>query len=270
MLGALLRMHGAVQVNKDGLTRRHIALETVRGALQGHRFTGHHHRPLTAPQAQGPDAKGVTKGQYAVPGDQGNHGVRAAHAAVHLAHGVKHVGWLQRQAARGFVDFVRQHVEQHLGIALGVDVPVVGAEQLGLERLGVGEVAVVHQHDAKGRIHVEGLRLFLAVGVAGGGVAHLAQAAVARQRTHVAGAEHIAHHALGLVHEKLALLLGHDAGRILAPVLQQQQGVIDQLVDRGVANNTNNSTHRFPISPRARVCRSLKANTFQILAAARA
>ena len=146
--------------------------------------------------------------------------------------------------------------------------PVVGAEQLGLERLGIGEVAVVHQHDAKGRVHVKGLGFFLAVGIAGGGVAHLAQAAIARQRAHVAGTKHVTHHALGLVHEELALLLGDDAGRILAPVLQQQQGVIDQLINRGVADNTNDSTHRFPISPRARACRSLKANTFQTLAAA--
>src|SRR2546427_4021221 len=49
------------------------------------------------------------------------------------------------------------------------------------------------------------------------------QAHRARQGTHVAGAEHVAHHALGLVHEELALLLGHDACGILATVLQQQQ-----------------------------------------------
>jgi hypothetical protein len=134
------------------------------------------------------------------------------------------------------LNFVRQHVEQDFGIALGVDVAVVGVEQLGLERVGIGQVAVVHQHDAKGRVHVKGLRLFLAEGIACRGVAHLAQAAVAGQRTHVAGAKHIAHHALGLVHEELALLLRHDAGSILAAMLQQQQGVIDQLIDRRIAD----------------------------------
>jgi hypothetical protein len=121
------------------------------------------------------------------------------------------------------LQLVREHVEQHLGVALGVDVAVVGGEQLGLQRLRVGEVAVVHQHDAERRVDVERLRLFLAVRVAGGRVAHLAQAHVARQRAHVAGAEHVAHHALGLVHEELAALLGDDAGRVLAAVLQQQQ-----------------------------------------------
>ena len=64
-----------------------------------------------------------------------------------------------------------------------------------LQRLRVGQVAVVHEHDAERRVDVERLRLFLAVGVAGGRIAHLPEADVARQRAHVAGAEHVAHHA---------------------------------------------------------------------------
>jgi hypothetical protein len=63
------------------------------------------------------------------------------------------------------------------------------------------------------------------------------------QRAHVARAEHVAHHALGLVHEELAVLLRDDAGRVLAAVLQQQQGVVDQLVDGRVADNADDSTH---------------------------
>ena len=139
---------------------------------------------------------------------------------------------------------MRQHVEQHLGVALGVDVAVVGAEQLGLEGVGIGQVAVVHQHDAKRRVDIKRLRLFFAEGIAGRRVTHLAQAAVARQRAHVAGAKHVAHHALGLVHEKLAFLLRDDARGILTAVLQQQQGVINQLIDRCVADNTDYSAHK--------------------------
>jgi hypothetical protein len=146
-------------------------------------------------------------------------------------------------AARGAFQFVREHVDQHLGVALGVDVAVVGGEQLRLQRLRVGQVAVVRQRDAERRVHVEGLRLFLAVGIAGGGVAHLAQARGAGQRAHVAGAEHVAHHALGLVHEDLAALQGDDAGRVLAAMLQQQQRVVDQLVDRALADDPNDSAH---------------------------
>jgi hypothetical protein len=45
------------------------------------------------------------------------------------------------------------------------------------------------------------------------------------------------------VHEELAVFLGHDASRILAAVLQEQQRVIDQLVDWGAADNADDSTH---------------------------
>src|SRR5256885_3778123 len=40
-----------------------------------------------------------------------------------------------------------------------------------------------------------------------------------------------------------SLLLGHDACGILATVLQQQQGVIDQLIHGRGADYTNDSTH---------------------------
>jgi hypothetical protein len=162
---------------------------------------------------------------------------------LHRADRLEHVVGLQLRAAGGLLQLVGEDVQQHLRVALGVDVAVVAGKQFGLQRLRIGEVAVVHQHDAVRRVDVERLRFFLAVGVAGGGVAHLAQARVAGQAAHVAGAEHVAHHALGLVHEELAFLLGDDAGRVLAAVLQQQQRVVDQLVDWGVADNTDDSTH---------------------------
>jgi hypothetical protein len=49
---------------------------------------------------------------------------------------------------------------------------------------------------------------------------------------------------LGLVHEELAFLLGHDTRSVLAAVLQQQQSVIDQLVHRRMADNAHYSAHR--------------------------
>jgi hypothetical protein len=47
------------------------------------------------------------------------------------------------------------------------------------------------------------------------------------------------------VHEKFAVQLRDDACGILAAVLQQQQGVINQLIDRCAADNADNSTHTF-------------------------
>ena len=244
LFGALAGFDLAVAVHEHGFTRSDIALELVQRAFQGHGFAGQHHRAVgAAAHAQGTDAEGVAEGQQAVARNQRDHGVRALDALVHGADGLEDVFALERRATAGAGQLVGQHVEQDFGVALGVGVAVVGVRQLLAQLLGIGEVAVVHHDDAEGRVHVEGLGLFLAGRVAGRRVAHLTQAHRARQGTHVAGAEHVAHHALGLVHEELALLLGHDAGGILATVLQQQQGVIDQLIHGRGADYTNDSTH---------------------------
>ena len=152
---------------------------------------------------------------------------------MHRAHRLEHFIGRQRRTAGGAANFVRQHVEQHFRVALGVGVAVVGAGQLFTQLLGVGQIAVVHHDHTKRCVHIERLRLFFAGRIACRGVAHLAQTHVARQSAHIAGAEHILDHALGFVHEELALLLGHDTGCILTTVLQQQQGVINQLIHGG-------------------------------------
>ena len=107
----------------------------------------------------------------------------------------------------------------------------------------VGQVPVVHHHDTEWGIDVKRLRFFFAVRIARCGVTHLAQPHIARQRPHIAGAKHITHHPFGLVHEKLAALLGNDTCGILATMLQQQQRVINQLIDWRSTDNTNDSTH---------------------------
>ena len=244
MLRALPGLHGAVQLHEYGLTRRDVALEPVQRAFQGHRLAGQHHRAVSAPaHAQRTNAERIAKGQQAIAGNQCHHRIRALDALVHGAHGGKHVVRGQRCAAAGARQLVGQHVEQHLGVALGVGMAVVSLGQLAAQLLGVGQVAVVHHDDAERRVHVERLCLLLAGRAARGWVAHLAQAYAAGQRAHIARAEHVAHHALGLVHEELAPLLGDYASGILPPVLQQQQGVIDQLIHRGGADDADDSTH---------------------------
>ena len=238
-------------VDEDRLAGRHVAHHPVAGALQRHGLAGQHHLGAAALRRgqvghavdQRADAVRVAKGQQAVAGDQRDHRVRAADALVHRADGAEHQLGCQRHIAPGQLHLVRQHVDQHLGIAAGVDMAAVHVEQLFFQCVGVGQVAVVHQHDAVRRVDVEGLGFFLVEGVAGGRVAHLAQAHIAGQRTHVAGAEHILHHAAGLVHEALRALHGDDAGSVLAAVLQQQQRVIDQLVDGRFGDQTNDAAH---------------------------
>ena len=139
-----------------------------------------------------------------------------------------------------------QDIEQDFRVAFGIDMAVIGLKQLRFQRMRVGQIAVVHQHDAKRCVDVKRLRLFFTERIARCGVAHLPQATIARQRTHVAGAEHIFDHALGFVHEKLAVQLRGNTSRVLATVLQEQQSVINQLVDRGGANNADYSAHKIP------------------------
>src|SRR3546814_2807774 len=46
------------------------------------------------------------------------------------------------------VELVREHVEQHFRIRLGVDVAPILLEHLAAQRIGVDQVAVVRQRDA--------------------------------------------------------------------------------------------------------------------------
>ncbi len=67
----------------------------------------------------------------------------------------------------------------------------------------IHQVAVVRQHDAEGRVHVERLRFLGIRRRSGRRVAHVGDAARARQRAHVARAEDVAHQAVALVHAEL-------------------------------------------------------------------
>jgi hypothetical protein len=137
-----------------------------------------------------------------------------------------------RQPLRGILlQLAGEDVEQHLGIGAGIQVAAIAAHQLSRQLGDVGQVAVVPEADAKGGIHVERLGFVDAV-AAGRRVAHVADADVAHQLQHVALVEDVAHQAGFLAHRQLVLAHGHDAGRILAAVLQHRQRVIDPLVDR--------------------------------------
>ena len=48
----------------------------------------------------------------------------------------------------------------------------------------------------------------------------MADTGVTVQITHIAGAEHITHHAFAFMHMEHIALYGHDTGRILPTVLQ--------------------------------------------------
>ncbi len=238
-------MHITLQVDKHRLAGSDVALQGNARAFQSDRFTGQHARAIgPLAHAQRADAKWVAEGQHTVPGNQGDDGIRSLDAFVHSRHRAKQMCRQQRgHPAGSAVHLMSQHIQQNFGITLGIDMPVIRIEQLVLERLGIGEITVMHQHDAKGRVHIERLRLFLAEGIARCGVTHLPQAAIAQQAAHIARAKHILHHALGLVHEELAILLRNNACSILPAMLKQQQGVVNQLIDRRMTHHAHDSTH---------------------------
>ncbi|CPI88074.1 Uncharacterised protein [Bordetella pertussis] len=247
IVGALAAGHAAVEVDEYRLAGLDVAHEGKTAAFQRHGFRGGHpfhaFLGLLAADAQRPDAVGIAKRQHAVARDLRHHGVGALDALVHRGDGAKDRVIVERHAAGGRLQLVRQHIEQHFGIGIGIDVAAVDAVERLAQLAPVGQVAVVGEHDAERRIDVERLRLFLAGAGAGGGIAHLAHAAGARQRAHVAGTEHIAHQAVRLVHVEVVALQRGDARRVLPPVLQQQQAVIEQLVDRPAPNDPDDSTH---------------------------
>ena len=123
--------------------------------------------------------------------------------------------------------------------------PAILAHQHLGQLARVGEIAVVAEADAVGGIHVEGLRVVRAVG-AGRRVAHVADADVALELEHVLLLEHVAHQTRVLAHEQLARLAGHDAGGILAAVLQHRQRVIDALIDRAHSDHSDDAAHEGP------------------------
>ena len=171
--GAAAGVEFAVEADEHALARLHIAQQAETGTVQRHGFRREHVFSLAVVDAsadhQRADAVGVAEGHQAVAGYHRHHRVSAAHAAMHRLDGAEHRVHAQLIAAEALGQFVGEHVQQHLGVGVGVDMAKIMAEHVGLEFFGIGQVAVVRQHDAERRIDVEGLRLGQAGGGAGGG-----------------------------------------------------------------------------------------------------
>jgi hypothetical protein len=120
----------------------------------------------------------------------------------------------------------------------------VGAEEVVLELLGIGEVPVMAKDDTERRIHVERLRLGGRPCRTGGGIARVSDTALPAERAHVARAEHVAHHARSLVRMEVGAVRGDDARRILAAMLEDQQPVVQKLIDGVGRDYTEDSAHR--------------------------
>ena len=109
----------------------------------------------------------------------------------------------------------------------------------------IGEVAVVRKAQTIGGIDVEGLRVVRTV-AAGSRVTYMADPDVALQLEHVLLLKDVAHQTRVLAHEQLAVFAGHDAGRILAAMLQYRQRVIDPLIDCIDTDHSDDTAHEEP------------------------
>ncbi len=186
---------------------------------------------------------GVAEGDQAVARDHRHHGVGTPAAAVHPGHGGEHGLIVQGVVGDLLLELVGQHVEQHFGVGAGIDVAQVLAEQLQLQLVRVGEVAVVGQDDAEGGVHVERLGLGGRGRTPGGGIAHVGDAHVAEQVAHVPGAEHIPHQAVVLVHVEGVVFRRADARGVLPAVLEHLHPVIQQLVHGALRHHPQDSAH---------------------------
>ena len=81
-------------------------------------------------------------------------------------------------AVRAFLEFVREDIEQDLGIGCRTEMTAIFANEVLGQFVVIGQVAVMREANAVGRIDVEGLR-FRRLGAAGRRIANVANANVA-------------------------------------------------------------------------------------------
>ena len=242
LLCALLVVEVALEIDEYRFTRRNVAQELEAQRIQRHAFgrdqVFHALVGLVAAHHQRTDAVHVAECQQAVARNHRHHGIRAATTAMHGGDSGKDGLGIETEVGGVGLQFMRQHVEQHFRIGVGIHMAHVLEEQFFLQLRGVGEIAVMAQHQPEWRVHVERLRLIVIDGGAGGRIAHMRDASVAGQRAHVARAEHVVREAVTLVQMERTAIQRGNARRILPAMLQHLQPVIQQLIDGALRNDT--------------------------------
>ena len=190
-----------------------------RARLAGHAIGRATRLVLDHPQCQRTQAVGVAERDHRVLGHR--HGrERALQTGQHLGDGVLDpLGGMGREQ-RGDDLRVRRGAERD-----------VAAAQLGVELDGVDQVAVVRERQRPMVVTDDRLGVLPLRG-AGRGVAHMADRHVADQRAQDVLVEHLGDQALVADrHQAAAALGGRDPRRLLAPVLQREQGEVRQSGD---------------------------------------
>ena len=240
-------MQIAALVDEHGFARQDVALELEADRVERHAFRRNHVldavRRLANAEHERPDAVRIAERHDAVADDHRDDGVAARATLVERLDGVEDL--LRLQAVRRVLaELVREHVQQHFRVGVGVEVAVVLLLDEAFQLVGVDEVAVVREADAVRRVDVERLR-FREARAAGRRVAHVAEADVARELQHVALQEDVADEAVALANAQPAAVVRHDAGGVLAAVLEHRQRVVERLIDGLMTDDSDQSTHNF-------------------------
>ena len=141
-------------------------------------------------------------------------------------------------------------IEENLRIRGGVQLAQVLAEQFLPQGRRIGQVAVMPEGDAERRVDIKGLGFGPGIAT-GGGVSGVADAHGAFELQHMPGVEHIPHQAVVLAQIHPIAVAGDDAGGVLTPVLDDGQAVVQGLIDRVRAENSDDAAHQ-PVPPLGR------------------
>ncbi len=72
----------------------------------------------------------------------------------------------------------------------------------------------------------------------------MADTDISRQAKHMPGAKDIPHQTIALALLQTVRAPGHDAGRILAAMLENGERIVNRLIDGTLRNDTDNAAHQ--------------------------
>ena len=173
----------------------------------------------------------------------GDSGIGTTNPFVENGNGTEKCGRIQRITVCRFLHFVCQHVQQDFRVRTGIDVATVIFEHFAFQLLTIGQIAVMGECNAERGIDVKRLRFLLVLGGTGCRITDMADSAGSRESAHVTGTENVPDQTVRLEHGEFAVIAGCDTCSILTTMLQELQCIVNQLVDRGLGNDTNDATH---------------------------
>ena len=187
-------MQIGIGINEHRLTRIHVSDDFVATVFNHQRFAGHNPliTPLfrcTASKNERANAIGIPKRQHSMASDQGNGCIGALNTLMQGCDRIKQLIGGQITAGDLGLNLCREHIDQHLRITGGVGVASIHLEQILLQLMGVGQIAVMNKADAIGGVHIKGLHLLFSRRGPPCGVAHMADAGITEQLAHIARPE---------------------------------------------------------------------------------